>query len=81
MVELVFLKKMSQAKKTPYFLCLEPTLVEGLQLLSKHEGVTVTGIVEDALHSHLPTRIKRLGLKKPEPVKGEPDVHQTPKSK
>ena len=49
---------MDAPTKTPYFLRLEPTLVECMQMLSKREFVTVTSIVEDALREHLKVRVK-----------------------
>jgi len=53
-----FLKKNTTLNKTPYFLRLEPSLIEGAQMISKREGVTVTSIVEDALTAHLKHRVK-----------------------
>jgi hypothetical protein len=52
------LKKNTPLNKTPYFLRLEPSLIEGAQMISKREGVTVTSIIEDALEVHLRDRIK-----------------------
>ena len=49
---------MDAPTKTPYFLRLEPTLVECMQMVSKREFVTVTSIVEDALREHLKVRVK-----------------------
>ena len=54
------MKKNTTLNKTPYFLRLEPSLIEGAQMISKRDGVTVTSVIEDALEEHLRDRIKAM---------------------
>ena len=52
-------RKMSH-KKLPLFLKLEPEILSDLKKIAATDEVTMTSIVESALHDYMPKEIQRI---------------------